>query len=140
MKDFDVIVAGAGTGGCLAAKTAARAGLRVCCVDIKQKEDIGKKICGDAIGRHHFDNLELEEPAPDELECVMEGVRVFSPNKKVSYVVKGEKLYGYILNRHRFGQRLLKEAIDAGVIFLSNTQVLKPLVEEGFVCGVSTKN
>jgi len=140
MKDFDVIVAGAGTGGCLAAKTASRAGLRVCCVDLKDKEDIGKKICGDAIGKHHFDNLELGEPAPDELECVMAGVRVFSPNKKVSYVIKGEKLYGYILNRHRFGQRLLKEVVDAGVIFQSNTQVLKPIVEGGFVCGVSTKN
>ncbi|MDH5449228.1 MAG: FAD-dependent oxidoreductase, partial [Candidatus Bathyarchaeota archaeon] len=107
MEKFDVIVAGAGTGGCLAAKTAAKAGLKTCLVDVKNKKDIGKKICGDAIGKHHFDNLGLKEPAADELERVMEGIEVYSPDKQTSYVVKGEQLYGYILNRHSFGQRLV---------------------------------
>lgn len=140
MEKFDVVVAGAGTGGCLAAKTAAKAGLKVCLIDIKKREDIGKKICGDAIGKHHFDNLGLKEPTADELERVMEGVRIYSPDKQTSYVVKGEKLYGYILNRHRFGQRLVKEAVDAGAVLYDATQVLEPIIEQGFVCGVSTKN
>ena len=140
MEKFDVIVAGAGTGGCLAAKTAANAGLKACLVDVKNEEDIGKKICGDAIGKHHFDNLDLKEPAGDEIERVMEGVEIYSPDKQTSYVVKGETLYGYILNRHRFGQRLLKEAVDAGAILYDTTQILEPLIEQGFVYGVSTKN
>ncbi len=140
MEKFDVIVAGAGTGGCLAAKTAAKAGLKVCFVDIKNKKDIGKKICGDAIGKHHFDNLGLKEPAADELERVMEGIEVYSPDEQTSYVVKGEQLYGYILNRYRFGQRLVKEAVNAGAVLYDATQVLEPVIEQGFVCGVSTKN
>ena len=41
MKRFDVIVVGAGTGGCVAAKTVAEAGLEVCLIDRKGKEDIG---------------------------------------------------------------------------------------------------
>ncbi len=140
MEKFDVIVAGAGTGGCLAAKTAAEAGLKVCLIDIKDEEDIGKKICGDAIGKHHFENLGIKEPAADELERTMEGIRVFSPNKQVSYVIRGEKLYGYILNRHRFGQRLVKEAVDTGAVLYDKTQVLEPIMEKGFACGVSTRN
>ncbi len=140
MEKFDVVVAGAGTGGCLAAKTAAKVGLRVCLVDVKGREDIGKKICGDAIGHHHFERLKLKEPAANELECVMEGVRIYSPDKQTSYVVKGEKLYGYILNRHRFGQRLMKEAEEAGAILYDRTLVLEPIIEKGFVCGLSAKN
>lgn len=140
MEKFDVIVAGAGTGGSLAAKTATKAGLKVCFIDIKNKEDIGKKICGDAIGKHHFDNLDLKKPAADELERVMEGIEMYSPDEQTSYVVKGEQLYGYILNRHRFGQRLVKEAVDAGAVLYDATQVLEPVIEQGFVCGVSTKN
>ena len=140
MEKFDVIVAGAGTGGCLAAKTAAKAGLKTCLVDVKNKKDIGKKICGDAIGKHHFDNLGLKEPAADELERVMEGIEVYSPDKQTSYVVKGEQLYGYILNRHSFGQRLVKEAVDAGAVLYDKTQVLDPIIEQEFVCGVTTKN
>jgi geranylgeranyl reductase family protein len=140
VEKFDIIVAGAGTAGCLAAKTAAKAGLSVCLVDAKDEGEIGKKICGDAIGKHHFDNLGLREPSGDELERVMEGVKIFSPDKQASYVVKGEKLYGFILNRHRFGQRLVKEAVDAGAVLYDKTQVVEPFVERGFVCGVSIKD
>lgn len=140
MEKYDVVVAGAGTGGCLAAKTAAAAGLTVCLLDIKARADIGKKICGDAVGKHHFDNLRLKEPAADELERVMDGVRVYSPDKQTSYVIRGEKLYGFILNRYRFGQRLVKEAAAAGAVLHDTTQVLEPIVERGFVRGVRIQN
>jgi choline dehydrogenase-like flavoprotein len=40
VKRFDVIVVGAGTGGCLTAKTLANAGLTVCMIDRKQEKDI----------------------------------------------------------------------------------------------------
>jgi geranylgeranyl reductase family protein len=135
-----MIVAGAGTGGCIAAKTAAEAGLKVCIVDAKKKEAIGKKICGDAIGQHHFHNLGLKEPFNNELERTMEGIEIYSPDKQTRYVVKGEKLYGFILNRHAFGQRLLKEAIDAGAVLHDSTHILEPIVEHGFTHGIITKN
>ncbi|MFP3985598.1 MAG: geranylgeranyl reductase family protein [Candidatus Bathyarchaeia archaeon] len=140
MEKFDFVVAGAGTGGCIAAKTAAEAGLKTCLIDVKDTVDIGKKICGDAIGRHHFDSLGLKEPTAEEIERVMEGIKIYSPDKQTSYVVKGEKLYGYILNRYRFGQRLLGEAVDAGAVLYDKTQVLEPIIEGGFVCGVVAKD
>jgi len=140
LERFDLVVAGAGTAGSTAAAKAAKAGLKVCLVDAKAEEDIGRKICGDAIGKHHFDNLGMGTPGPDELERVMQGVKIYSPDEKTAYVVRGERMYGYILNRHRFGQRLLKDAIGAGVLLYDRTQVLGPLIEDGFVCGVSARS
>ena len=140
MEKFDVVVAGAGTAGCLTAKTTAKTGLKTCLVDFKKREDIGKKICGDAIGKHHFDNLGLKTPTGDEVERVMEGVEIYSPDVQTSYVVKGEQLYGYILNRYQFGQRLVKEAQDNGAILYDSTQVLEPIINQGSICGITVKN
>ena len=139
MEKFDVVVAGAGTAGCLTAKTTAKTGLKTCLVDFKKREDIGKKICGDAIGKHHFDNLGLKTPTGDEVERVMEGVEIYSPDVQTSYVVKGEQLYGYILNRYQFGQRLVKEAQDNGAILYDSTQVLEPIINQGSIWGVTVK-
>lgn len=140
MNDFDLIIAGAGTGGSVAAMTAAKAGLTVCLIDVKARKEIGRKICGDAIGQHHFKNLGLKEPSSNEIERTMEGVKIVSPDEKTSYVVKGEKLYGFVLNRHRFGQRLVREAVDAGAVLYDETLVLGPVVEKGFVKGLSIKS
>jgi geranylgeranyl reductase family protein len=140
MEKFDVIVVGAGTGGCMAAKTAARAGLSVCLVDCKDARFIGDKVCGDAIGKHHFDNLSLAYPSGDELERVIMGIKVYSPDLETIFRLTGEGLHGFIVNRHLFGQRLLKEAMDAGAVLLDLTQALKPIIEDGFVRGIVARN
>ena len=67
MEKFDVVIVGAGTGGCMTARTAAKAGLKVCLIDRKERAFIGEKICGDAVGKHHFDNLGLAYPKGEEL-------------------------------------------------------------------------
>jgi len=139
-EKYDVVVVGAGTGGCLAAKTVADAGLTVCLIDRKRKEDVGEKICGDAVGKHHFDNLKLAYPTGKELERKMVGVRIYSPDMGTVFDVKGEGLEGFIVNRQLFGQRLLKSAIDAGATFFEQTQAVEPLLKDGFVHGVLTKN
>ena len=140
LKRFDVIVVGAGTGGCSAAKTVADAGLAVCLIDRKREEEIGEKVCGDAIGKHHFDDLGLDYPAGEELERRMIGVRIYSPDREHTFDVKGEKLYGFIINRRLFGQRLLENAINAGATLLESTHALEPIIRDHFVTGVSAKN
>jgi len=50
VEKFDALVVGAGTAGCLAAKTLAEASLEVCIVETKRREEIGEKVCGDALG------------------------------------------------------------------------------------------
>jgi len=140
LKKFDVVVVGAGTAGCMAAKTVAEAGFDVCLIDRKSEEDIGKKICGDAIGKHHFDKLGLGYPTGNELEQRIVGARVYSPDMETVFRVRGEGLHGFIINRHLFGQRLLKNAIEAGAVLLGSTQTLEPIIKDGFVAGVLTRD
>ncbi len=137
---YDVIVVGAGTAGCLAAKTVADAGLKVCLVERKGREEIGEKVCGDALGEHHLKTLGLEKPQGGELEKRIEGIKIFSPDTDTVFTVEHEDFVGYLLNRRLFGQWLLRKAVDEGAELLDSTQCLKPLVEKGFVTGVLTKS
>jgi digeranylgeranylglycerophospholipid reductase len=140
LKKFDVIVAGAGTAGCMTAKTAAKAGLEVCLLDRKKRPDIGEKVCGDACGKHHFDSLGLALPKGDELKSRIEGVRIYSPDLQSAFTVKSERLYGFILDRRLFGQRLLSDARNAGATLLDSTIAIEPILKDDFVTGVTAKD
>ena len=140
MNKFDVIVVGAGTGGSLAAKTLAKAGLKVCMIDRKPEKEIGDKVCGDAIGKHHFDNLGLAHPSRPEREQTVKGIKVYSPDMETEVNVQGEGVHGYLVNRLLFGQRLVKEAKEAGAILMDSTVVTEPLIKNGYVIGVQTKD
>ena len=140
MEKFEVIVIGAGTAGCLAAKTAAEAGLKVCLTDRKKREDVGAKVCGDALGEHHLTYLGLGKPTGGELEKKIEGVQIYSPDQNTVFTIADKDFIGYILNRRLFGQWLLKKATDAGAAFMDSTQFLAPVVEKGFVTGAKIQN
>ncbi len=140
MKKFDVIVVGAGTGGCLAAKTVAEAGLKVCMIDRKNEQDIGDKVCGDAIGKHHFDNIGIAHPSGAELDQKIEGLKVYSPDRETVVNVKGKGIHGYLVNRQLFGQRLVKDAKDAGATLIDSTVVTEPVMKDGYVVGVLAKD
>ena len=139
MEKQDLVIVGAGTAGAVAAAEAARKGLRVCLVDLKKRELIGEKVCGDAIAKHHFDNLSMQYPSGDELEGRVDGMRVFSPDRETSLRILGEGMSGFTINRQRFGQRLLKKALDAGATLLDQTRVIGPLIQDGFVRGIEAK-
>ena len=140
MEKFDVIIVGAGTAGCLAAKTTAEAGLKVCLIERKRREEIGEKICGDALGEHHLKNVGLEKPQNGELEKRIEGIKIYSPDLETVFTIAHEDFVGYLLNRRLFGQWLLKKALDEGAVLLDSTQCLEPMIEKGFVTGVLVKN
>ncbi|MEM2281071.1 MAG: NAD(P)/FAD-dependent oxidoreductase [Candidatus Bathyarchaeia archaeon] len=136
---YDVIVVGAGTAGCLAAKTAAESGLNVCLIERKSRIEIGEKICGDALGEHHLKALGLSPPQHGELERRIEGVKIYSPDMETIFTVRHEDFSGYLLNRRLFGQWLLKLALDEGTTLYDCTQCLEPIVEKGYVVGVSAR-
>ena len=140
MTNFDLIVVGAGTGGAMTAKTATKSGLEVCLVDRKRRPEIGDKICGDAIGVHHFDNLGLAYPKGDELAREIEGIEVFSPNEKAVFSMKGKGLHGFIINRLEFGQRILTEALDAGASLLDEHVATNLILKEGKAAGIISKD
>ncbi len=140
MEKFDVLVVGAGTAGCLAAKTAAEKGLKVCVVESKKRAEIGVKICGDALGEHHLTYLGLEKPQGGELEKKIEGVQIFSPDQNTVFTIADKDFIGYILNRRLFGQWLLKKATDRGATLMDSTHFLEPTIEKGFVTGAKVKD
>jgi len=139
LKQYDVIVVGAGTGGSMTAKTIAQKGFTVCLIDRKDKDTIGQKVCGDAIGKHHFDSLGLKHPSGQEKEGDISGINVHSPDLQTVFRIVGEGLTGFMINRYLFGQRLLKEALDAGAELFDSTHVLEPIIENGKVKGVEVR-
>lgn len=139
MKKFDAVVVGSGTGGSIAAKTVANQGFTVCMIDQKPKSSIGDKVCGDAVGKHHFDINDIDPPKGDELSREIKGVMVYSPDMFCIDVI-GEGLHGFMINRLEFGQRLLNEAVDAGAELYDRTTVLEPIIKNNFVVGVEAKN
>jgi geranylgeranyl reductase family protein len=140
LNRYDVIVIGAGTGGATAARILASSGFEVCLIDQKNKKKIGEKICGDAIGEHHFKNVGLEHPKGEELERHISGLKIFSPDLKNAFFLVGEGLPGFIINRYLFGQRLLNNALNAGANLFPSTRVLEPIIKNGFVKGVIAKD
>ena len=128
------MVAGGGTAGLFSAYRLAKAGFSVAIIELKSEERIGEKVCGDAVGEHHFHNVGLEPPRIGvDAIATFEGVRVYSPSKK-GYITAWGK--GYALNRKAFGQRLLRMAVNAGAELFDSHSVLKPIVKESWVKGL----
>jgi len=139
MERQDLLVVGAGTAGATTAAEAAKRGLRVCLVDMKPSELIGQKVCGDAIARHHFDRLNMPYPSGEEFERGMKGMRIFAPDRETAFRILGEGVTGFVINRQRFGQRLLKQALDSGATLLDQTRAITPLLRNGCVTGIEAE-
>jgi digeranylgeranylglycerophospholipid reductase len=140
LEKYDAIVVGAGTAGCLAAKTIAESGLKVCIVEKKKREEIGEKICGDALGEHHLKFLGLEKPTGGELETKIDGIKIYSPDENTIFTIADKDFVGFLLNRRLFGQWLLEKATDKGALLQDSMNFRSPIIEKGAVVGLTAKN
>ncbi len=136
VEQYDVIVVGAGTGGAICARFAKKFGLKTLLVDRKAREKIGDKICGDAMGSEIFDVLGIEHPKPPELDYRLKGARLLSPDCSKEFVMVDSKQAGYLLNRHAFGQRLVNDAINEGVVFKDKVHVKRAIQKGTTVTGI----
>lgn len=130
---FDVLIAGAGPAGTVLAYHLAGTGLRVGVIEIRPWEDLWGKPCGDAVAVHHFTNARLPQPPPEVVRQRVEGVYIYSPDRRTRYRVGGE---GYIIDRRRLGQYLLGKAVEKGVELYLQHSVIAPIVKEGAVTGL----
>jgi geranylgeranyl reductase family protein len=138
MDSYDIIVIGAGTGGAIAARFARKLGLNTLLLERKPREQVGKKICGDAVGSEIFDQLGIAHPVEGkDLAYKLKGARLLSPDGSKEFVMVDEKQAGYLLNRQAFGQRLLDEAIAEGVEFRDNVIVKSAVQDNDWVTGVT---
>ena len=141
MSEYDLIVVGAGSAGSVTAAIAANLGLKTLIIDQKDKDTIGKKVCGDEVSKSHFDESGVKYPQGNEIAGDISGAIIYPPSLKNPLVLHGWKEFaGWTLNRHEFGQRLLAEALSAGAELRASTYVLKPIIEDGFVKGVVCKD
>ena len=139
-KQYDAVIVGAGSAGTLAAKTIAKAGLTTLMIDSKKRDLIGNKICGDAIGEHHLVKLGLKNPNNGAFEHKVKGLKIYSPDKESVFTFTRPDSMGYILNRHLFGQWLLKTALDSGADLLDSTLFMNPIIEHGSIRGIRAKD
>lgn len=131
-NNYDVLIIGGGFAGATTAWHLANQGLKVLLIDSKPWNRIGDKPCGDAVSKEHFDNLGMPYPEGEQLEQKIEGIKLYSPDMKTEWTVKGE---GFEINAPAYTQRLLKEASNRGVEVLDMTTAMKPIFEDGFVKG-----
>ncbi|UCD03626.1 MAG: NAD(P)/FAD-dependent oxidoreductase [Candidatus Woesearchaeota archaeon] len=117
---YDVLVIGAGPAGTIAASNLAGSGLETLLVDAKPKEEIGKKVCGNALGGQHLETIGIPDLPDYTYYQRVKGIRLYSPNLKASLNLELEGTHGYMLDRKEFGSYLLNRARNQGAEFLDN--------------------
>ncbi len=141
MEEFDIIVAGAGMAGSLAATAAAKKGAKVLLLDRNDQREVGKKtnwgwVCGDAVAKSHIDFIESEtgiKLSSPVLDLKVEGVQVLSPDMKNRFPFEGE---GYSLDRPKAAAYFAGVAVKSGAEYRTHYEVEGPIVEEGRVVGI----
>ncbi|MCS7099545.1 MAG: FAD-binding protein, partial [Sulfolobales archaeon] len=132
-SEYDVVIVGLGVAGAYASYALAKAGLEVLAVDIKPYEKLGDKPCGDAIGKHHLDFLNLTNLPPDLVEGYVRGIDIYSPSESVKFRVTGD---GYLVDRIKLVHYLVERALDSGLELMTKTAAVSPIVKDGFVRGL----
>lgn len=122
---YDLAVIGAGPGGCAAAFSAARSGLKVALFDrVAFPRD---KVCGDCLNPSVIPLLEefrLSENLPKIPHTLVEAVDFLSPGKKVrSFDVSRSIPREVVLRRRDLDYFLLQKTLEAGVDFFPNEPV-----------------
>ncbi len=129
---YDVVVVGAGFAGASTAYFLGRLGIKALVIDVKGWEGVGSKPCGDAVGKHHFDELGMPYPEKDEVQGLVRGILIYSPSEEHNVFIGGE---GFEVHRIKYAQKLLSDAISRGVDFLGGTHFREPIFKDGCVVG-----
>ncbi len=140
--DYDVIVVGAGPAGVVAAYMLGKNGINTLLVDKKPKEKIGDKVCGDALSQVITSELErltgIKPPYGEELNEVTERLVLKGKRKKA---VLDIPIKSQTIDRHKYGQRLLREATAFKSVSLrDNVRVVDVVVDGDYVSGVVILN
>ncbi|MFX0167267.1 MAG: geranylgeranyl reductase family protein [Promethearchaeota archaeon] len=128
---------GAGTSSTIAARFAASNGLKVCLIDANKREEIGNKVCGDVVLASIFDFLKIGPPQGKEILSMKNAIKLYGSDLQHHLTVN---MPIYLVDRLRFGQKLLKDALDSGVAeFLDNSKVMDLTYKNGSVNGVTVR-
>jgi flavin-dependent dehydrogenase len=143
--DYDVIVAGAGVAGSLAAASAAKHGAKTLLLDRNDESEPGKKtnwgwVCGDAVAKAHIDFVEKElgiKFSSPELDSRVDRVYALSPDLQNKFSFEGE---GYTLDRPKMARKLVSIAVKNGAEYRPKYEIEGPIIENGELTGVFGKD
>ena len=140
MADYDVVIAGAGTGGSTTAYALAKRGHSVLLIDRKKRDGIGEKTCGDALGSHHINELRelvgIPELPNGIVEYEVNGIDLIAPDRDHRLRMEGPTTTGMSFNRLKMGQWFVELAESAGAEVMASTRVKKLLFDGGKVSGI----
>ena len=129
----DVIVVGAGTSGCYFAWRLSQAGFRTLVLEKQRLSELGRNIDIFHMDEVRFDEFGLPRPEGEELVGHYPMGLAWSPDRQVCNEVR----YAfYVMHKPAFHQRLHRYVREAGGEILEATDVIDPIVENGFLTGV----
>ncbi len=134
--EYDVLVIGAGPGGSMAARYAARHGLRVLLVE--KRPEIGVPVrCAEGISRAWMDEVEIE-PQDRWIDAYMDGAKIYSPDEKSVVELTAEQAgneVGFVLNREYFDKYLASLAAEEGAEIWMKSPAIEIIKEDGYIKG-----
>ncbi len=136
----DVLVVGAGPGGSMAAKFAARNGVRT--LLIEKRQEIGSPVrCAEGIARDWMAECDVEKDAA-WIACVPEAARIFAPNGTCAlvHIDRAGNEVGFVLERALFDKALARHAAQAGAGILLKTHARYVIRSNGAIGGVVGKS
>lgn len=142
MADFDAIVIGAGSAGCAAALTIARAGKSVLVIE-RGNAAGSKNMTGGRVYTHSLKKLipDFEQSAPLERKITHERISLMAQDANFTVDFTSPKLGeegqdSYSILHAQFGPWFADQAERAGAEFIYGICVEDLIVRDGRVCGV----
>jgi digeranylgeranylglycerophospholipid reductase len=137
MKEYDLIVVGAGPAGCSAAKAASRQGASV--IMIEEHPIIGApRHCPGRLHSSSFTQEILKDIDPRVIVCEYRSRRYFAPSGKVIKETLLPPHSVYQVQRDEFDRELARQAALAGAEIVLSTQVTGLYKERDRILGVTT--
>ncbi len=134
----DVLVIGGGPAGSMAAKWAAKSGVKV--LLIEKRQEVGSPVrCGEGMSKDWLPEVGITPGRWINLE--VEGARIFSPCEKVFEINEKQagNEVGYVVERDGFDKQLAIDAANAGVEVKLKTAAVGLLKDGGRVVGAKVK-
>lgn len=134
-----IIIAGAGTGGLVAAANLAKNGFDVTLLEKQNRDSMGHDWC-DSMQKSAFTKADI--PCPDASHFTPKrNVRFINPNKKICLETpkKSYDSVGYI-DRKFLCKHLIDHAEKCGVKLIFDTNIQSVTTEHGWVKGIKTDN
>lgn len=131
---YDIVIIGGGPSGSSVAYYLSKKKMyKIALIEARTWENVWGKPCGNAIGAHHFSEGRFIQLPTHVIKQEINGVEIYSPKEDVVLRVYGK---GYIIDRTRLGQYLLKSSQDYGVDVFLSSHARKLIVKDGKVEGV----